>query len=113
MIAGKQRHRVKFWRAVDTPDTDTNEPIRSWTLIGTVSASVVAAQRGREAEIGGGVIAERETSIACRYSSQVAGVTEKDRAEFDGRYYNIAAIDHVGLNRREIRFALKSGANPG
>lgn len=112
MIAGKQRHRVKFWRAVDTEESDTNEPVRSWTLIGTVNARI-GAQDGREQDIGGGINAERETQIVCRYSSQLAGVTEKDRAEFSGVFYNIAAIDHVGLNHREIRFACKSGANPG
>lgn len=112
MIAGRQRHHVRFWRAVDTQDDATGEPVRTWESIGYVWAKF-EEQRGTEGEVADGVEAKRETPMLCRYSSQLAAVTEKDRIEFGGRYYNIAAIDHVGMNKREIRFACRSGPNAG
>lgn len=112
MNAGDLRHRVSFESAVDTQDTTTGAAVRSWTPLATVWAAV-EPMRGVEADVDGGVLAERDTIIRARYSTALGAVKERDRVSIGGVYYNIVNVRHVETRNREIQFLCKSGANDG
>jgi hypothetical protein len=105
---------MTFWRAVDTQDEDTNEPIRSWELVGECWVKV-RRQTQREGLIGGGIESEAMDVIEAGYSTQLAALTAKDRGTLrDGTYYNFAGPpNHVGLNKRVLLFTGSSGLNAG
>ncbi len=105
---------MKFWTAVDTQEADTNEPVRSWLLVGECWVKV-RRLRQREGEIAGGIEAEGVDEIEAAYSPQLAALTAKDRGTLrDGTYYNFAGPpDHVGLNKKLLRFTGSSGLNAG
>lgn len=114
MSRGERRHRMKFWRAVDTQEADTNEPIRSWELVGECWVKV-RRLRQRESDISGGIEAEAVDEIEAGYSPQLAALTAKDRGTLrNGTYYNFAGPpNHVALDKRVLLFTASSGLNAG
>lgn len=112
MKAGDLRHRVTFERAVDTADADTNEQVRSWD---TASACTVYAAvepiRGQEGEVAGGVESSQDVRIRVRWSPQMAAFTAKDRALWNGKYFNVVESRDVDTRGREILFFAREGLN--
>jgi head-tail adaptor len=114
MSIGERKHRMMFWRAVDTLEDDTGEPIRTWDLVGTCWVKVRRI-RQREGEISGGVMAEQVDEIEAAYSPQLAALTAKDRGTLrNGTYYNFAGPpNHVNLDKRLLLFVASAGLNAG
>lgn len=116
MNAGSRRHRVLLQSAVDTQDTDTGEPIRTWTDIGYWHCEIEPLGT-REALIDGGVNDEMDTRLRGNYSRTVAALRSKDRAvaDIDGvtTYYNFAGIPRIASDKTRVEIRAKSGLNAG
>lgn len=114
MNAGALRHRVTFQRAVDSQDADIGEPVRSWDEANGVTVyAAVEPIRGQEGEVAGGVESSIDTRIRARFSPTLQAFTPKDRAVWDGRYYNVIEVRDIETRARELHFYCRSGLNAG
>ena len=111
MRAGRLRHRVVMQRA--TPVTVDGSTVTTWVTFGTVWGGVEPI-RGREALIGGGILAEMDTRIVLRYNALSATLTARDRLTHGDKVYNLTG-DPVEKNtaHRELECLCKSGVNDG
>lgn len=110
MRGGRLRHLVTLQRKVDvTVDGSTTS---SWQTLGNVWGAVEPV-RGREALIGGGILADMDTRIVLRYDSISAQLTARDRIEYGGARYNIYSIAELRTAGRELEVMCKSGVNDG
>lgn len=116
MNAGSRRHRVLLQSAVDTQDTDTGEPIRTWTDIGHWHCEIEPLST-REGLIDGGVNDEMDTRLRGNYSRTVIALRSKDRAvaDIDGvtTYYNFVGIPRIASDKTRVEIRAKSGLNAG
>lgn len=119
MQAGALRHRITLQAAVDTQDGTTGEPVRSWSTIATVWASVLP-MKGREImAVADTPLAECDTRILIRWAPALANLGPKSRAVHllaDGRidvYYNIVSVTEVQMKRQVLELMCKSGTNEG
>ncbi len=110
MRAGRLRHRITMLRAVQV--TTDGSTVTTWQSLGDVWGGVEPI-RGREALIGGGILAETDTRIPLRYNSVTATLTLRDRLQYGGVSYNIYSIAEKNTAHREIEFLCKSGLNNG
>lgn len=97
MDAGRMDRRITLERFTETRD-EFNSPVQAWAPLATVGASkedIRDAERWSAQEVG----AEVTTRFRIRYSATVADLNPKDRVQFDGRQYDIAAVKEIG--RRE------------
>ena len=114
MNAGGLRHRVTFQRAIDTQDADIGEPVRSWdTANGVTAWAAVEPIRGQEGDVAGGVESASDTRIRARYSAALSAFTPKDRAVWDGKFYNVVEVRDIETRARELHFYCRSGLNAG
>jgi head-tail adaptor len=113
-MIGERKHRMMFWRAVDTQDAETNALERTWELVGTCWVKV---RRMRQSEriVTEGIQAEAVDEIEAAYSPQLAALTAKDRGTLrNGTYYNFAGPpNHVGLDKKTLLFIGSAGLNAG
>lgn len=111
MRAGRLRHRITMQRA--TPVTTDGSTVTTWVDIGAVWGAVEPI-RGREALIGGGILAEMDTRIVLRYNSLSATLLARDRVVHDGVAYNLVGNPvEKDTAHRELEFLAKSGVNDG
>ena len=118
MKAGTLRHRITLQTAVDTQDTTTGEPVRSWTTLATVWADI-SPLSGREILASAVELGEVDTRIRIRWAPALANLGVKSRAAHllaDGRldvYYDILSVTEPKLGRRELELICNSGAHEG
>lgn len=110
MRAGRLRHRVMLQRRTDV--TVDGSTLTTWPNIGEVWGAVEPV-RGREALIGGGILAEMDTRIVLRYNALTAGLLARDRIVHDSVIYNIVSPVEVRTAHREVECMCKSGVNNG
>lgn len=111
MRAGLLRHRVTLERNESTQGPDGGE-INAWVPVATVAASIEPIG-GREAMRANQVIADTETRIRIRWSSQVAGINATWRAVHGDTIYNIKRVANIKTANREIELMCESGLNNG
>lgn len=94
MRAGSLDRRLTIERATETRDA-FNEPVLTWAPLATVWAGYTPVSDGERFRAG-----ERAADISARFvirhSSQVAGLSPKDRAVFEGAAYDILNVKEVG-----------------
>jgi SPP1 family predicted phage head-tail adaptor len=94
MRAGKMDRRIIIQRATVTQD-DHGEPIETWATLDTVWAQYLPGG-GDERYSGQQVFAETQCRFRIRHR---AGIKPTDRVSYEGREYDILAVDPIG--RRE------------
>lgn len=117
MRAGILDKRVQLQTAVDTQDTDTGEPVRSWTTLADAWANI-APLKGREFLTGGLPISEMDTKITVRWAEALLSLSAKDRVVHTARgvtrLYNIVSPPvEENLDHRMLILYCKSGLNEG
>lgn len=116
MRAGALDRRVVIDSAIDTQDSNTGEPIRSWGLLATVWASIEPLH-GREATFNAGILDEMDTRIIIRWAPALAILTAKDRVRHSvlgiETIYNIVSVAEIRLEHRSFELLCKQGLNDG
>lgn len=97
LAAGKMDRRITIQRATITRD-EYNAEVPGWADLATVWASYEPIKDGERFRAGERA-AELSARFHIRYSSQVSGVTAKDRLTFEGRTFEIEHVKEIG--RRE------------
>lgn len=116
--AGRYRQRVVIESAVDTQDSTTGEPIRTWSELATVWAAVEPL-KGRELLLDGGLRTEVDTRVLIRWAPALASLGTKARVRHStvaGRpdvLYNVISVVEAKLMRKELELLCKSGTNEG
>ena len=111
MRAGLLRHRL----IVERPDAArdaTGGETNTWVRVAEVWASIQPVG-GREAAATGQVLAEVDTRVTIRWSEAIDGLAAKWRLRHLSTVYDVQAVDHVMLGRREVRVMAKSGKTDG
>lgn len=115
MTPGSLRHRLLLERP-QVSQSDTGDEVVTWVAIATVWAAIEPV-KGREALRAGQVLADIDTLITIRWSSQVDAVTAKCRARYINSTraitYDVVSVAHVKLGRQEIQISARSGLNEG
>lgn len=100
--AGDLDRRITLQRVSSANGVPYNEPVETWSDLGTVWAKrydASAAESYRAAEVG----AEISTRFTVRYSSLTRTLTPKDRISFDGKLFNITGCrEPAGTTRQWI-----------
>lgn len=118
MRAGLLRQRVVIESAVDTQDSTTGEPVRSWAALATVWASIEPL-RVREALIANIVLSQADTRVRIRWAAALANLGTKSRVRWtgvDGRnevIYDVVSVIEPKMKRQELELICKSGTNEG
>jgi SPP1 family predicted phage head-tail adaptor len=102
MRAGRLNQRVTFQRRTESLDA-YREDTGTWADLVTVAAGVEPVS-GKEFFAALQVQSDISTRVVCRYSSDVSGVTTKDRILHDSNYYDIESILNVGSRNKELQF---------
>ena len=110
MDAGKLDRRVLLLRKVSTRDQYGGASV-DWQIIATVWARKLSS-KGREFYSAGRTLSGNEVGIQIRHTPTVAGLTQLDVFELEGKRYNIASVDEVG-RRDYITIIGESGVNHG
>lgn len=102
--------RITLQQPVHTQDA-TGGRVPGWSTVATVWARRLSA-KGREFNAGGVELASVEEGFQIRYGAAWAGLDATWRVLYNGRTYDLLAVDEMG--RRE-RFTLmcKAGTNRG
>lgn len=118
MKAGALRERVVIETAVDTQDSTTGEPVRTWSTLATVWASIEPL-RVREALIANIVLSQADTRIRIRWARALANLGTKSRVRWtgvDGRnevIYDVVSVIEPMVRRQELELICQSGTNEG
>lgn len=118
MSAGKYRQRIVLETAVDTQDATTGEPVRSWTTLAEVWASIEPLKM-REALLANATLSELDTRIRIRWAPTLANLGTKTRARWTGvdgrieRVFDVVSVLEPFTKRKELELLCKSGANDG
>jgi SPP1 family predicted phage head-tail adaptor len=102
MRAGRLNQRITFQRRTETLDA-YREDTGTWADLVTIYAGVEPVS-GKEFFSALQVQSDISTRIVCRYSSDVSGVTTKDRVSHGSNYYDIVSILNVGSRNKELQF---------
>jgi SPP1 family predicted phage head-tail adaptor len=102
MRAGRLSQRITFQRKTESLDA-YREDVGSWTNIATVYAAVEPIS-GKEFFAALQVQSDITTRIVCRYSSDVYGITTKDRISHGSDIYDINEILNPGSRNKELQF---------
>ena len=97
MQTGKLDRRVRLERFTETRD-EYNEPVETWALMATRSASYEPLSDGERFRAGE-TAANASARFQIRWSTQVADLNPKDRLIFGGVTHEIIRVKE--LNRRE------------
>jgi SPP1 family predicted phage head-tail adaptor len=99
-VIGERRHRVNFQRSVETAN-DYGERVPSWVDICT-SWALVQPLRGAERFSAHQVQADVDFRIVTRYRGELADLRPKDRAEWNGRHFDIKAVINRDERNKEL-----------
>lgn len=102
MRAGRLNQRIAFQRRTESLD-GYGEDRGTWSALATVWAGVEPVS-GREYFASQQTQSDVTTKIVCRYSSEVSGVTVKDRILHGTAYYDIRSIIDVNSRGKELQF---------
>ncbi len=102
MRAGRLHERVTFQRRTESLSA-YREDVGDWADLVEVSAAVEPIS-GKEFFASLQVQNDITTRVVCRYSSDVSGITTKDRISHGSNYYDIAAILNVNSRGKELQF---------
>ena len=102
MRAGRLNQRITFQRQTESL-SPYREDVGAWSDVVTVSAAVEPLS-GKEFFQAMQVQSDVNLRITCRYSSDVSGITTKDRISHGSNTYDIAAIVNVGSRNKELQF---------
>jgi SPP1 family predicted phage head-tail adaptor len=111
MRAGPLDQRITFDAPVPTQAANGEELI-AWTPVLAVWASVGPIV-GRERLLGDQVLADMDTRVRVRWSSEVAAITPKHRIRHRGQVLNIVSIVNVDSAMLVAEIMCQSGTNPG
>lgn len=111
MRAGQLNKLLVLESKQSTQGNDGGE-VTAWVPVATVWASIEPIG-GREAMRANQIVADTETRIKIRWSSQVAAVNATWRAVHDGVIYNIKRVANIKTANREIELMCESGLNNG
>ena len=107
MKAGKLRYLVTVQRQTGTRDTTGNET-DTWTTFAKVYAGVEpyvgSARAGREEFTGNQMVALDYTRFHMRY---LAGIAPKDRIVYNGRLFDIQAVNNRDERNYELELIAK------
>lgn len=110
MLAYRLRHRVTIQYQAEAQDTNTGAVTTSWVnLYAGVPAEVLTGM-GREFQQSASTQAEIAARINMRW---FPGLTESMRILWDGKVFNIHAIETDATARREYRLKCTAGVNDG
>lgn len=104
MRAGAINRRITFQRRDATLDGFGTEDANTWSDVFPCWARF-ATQQGREFERALQIHEDLDALIICRYCSELAVITEKDRIAYKGNYFDIRSIVNVNERNRELQFA--------
>ncbi len=102
MRAGRLREIVTFQRR-STAQDGFGEQSKDYTDLATVWGAVEPLS-GREFFAAQQVQSDVSVRVTCRYSSAIAGVTEKDRIQHGAVFYDIRSVIDVDSRHRELQF---------
>lgn len=105
MRGGSLRSRITIQIWEENPGT-TGEPIATWSDFTTVWGSLIPFG-GSEKFDNHQVAGEMFYKIRVRYSAKMAQVTEKDRAVFKSRIFDIISILNNGERNKEMTLVCK------
>ena len=88
MRGGRLKTRVQLQRYTET-QTDTGFPTKTWATYATVWAGIEMAKGNETEVIAEELVSQKQVMIPIRYSSEVAGVNEKDRVKYGTRIFSI------------------------
>lgn len=111
MRAGPLNKLLVLESKQSTQGDDGGEVI-AWVPVATVWASIEPVG-GREAMRANQIVADTETRIKIRWSSQVAAIDATWRAVHGGTIYNIKRIANIKSANREIELMCESGVTSG
>lgn len=103
MRAGRLNQRVTFQRKSGVLDAHGTEDQDAWSDMVTVWAGVEPIS-GREFFASRQTLSEITTRIVCRYSSEISGVTTKDRIQHGTRILDIRSIINPNSRGVELQF---------
>jgi SPP1 family predicted phage head-tail adaptor len=103
MQAGRLRERIAFQRRTESLD-GYGEDQGAWTAIVSNWPADVSPLFGREFFASQQTQSDISVRIVCRYSSEISGVTVKDRIQHGATYYDIRSIINVNSRNRELQF---------
>lgn len=109
--AGQLDRRVAFDAATVTRGASGEERV-AWTELFTVWGAVLPVT-GREKLNGAQVLADMDTRIRIRYSSQSAVLTPKHRARVGSTVYNIVSVVNLQSAGVMLELLCHSGTNQG
>lgn len=90
MSIGERRHRVVFQTPTITLD-DLGEPDKSWSTLCT-SWALVQAIKGGERFAANQLQSDIDTRIVTRNRSELGGLSQGDRAKWNGHTYDIKSV---------------------
>lgn len=118
MRAGRLRQRIVLETAVDTQDQTTGEPVRTWSTLAEVWASIEPLKM-REALLSNVLLSETDTRILIRWSPVLANLGTKTRVRWTGvdgrleRIFDVVSVREPDTKRKELELLCKSGVNEG
>lgn len=110
MQAQRYRHRVTFQEQVESQDSNTGDVTFEWVDFKADVASEVLTGPGREFAAANTKQAETTARINCNW---FPGLTQKMRAVWDSRNFDIQEIGLDATARREYRLRCTDGVNNG
>lgn len=108
MRAGRLRHQVILQSRSTTPN-DYNEPVVSWSAVGTYRAAIEPVT-GRERFASAERVAEGQVRIIMRY---VGAITEENRIVHGSTVYDIKAVVNKNEIDREYELICQKGVDDG
>ena len=103
MRAGELRHSVNIERASESRDA-TGGVSKSWSALASGVHAKIEPISSRERVTAGQVVGDATHRVFIRHSSDVSGVTSKDRVVFGSRVFEIVG---PAINRLERDISLE------
>lgn len=111
MRAGTLRHRLIIERPDTSRDATGDETI-TWVREAEVWSSIEPFG-GRESQGANQLLADVDSRITIRWSGAVDAMAPRWRLRHLTTVYDVQAVEHVMLGRREMRILAKSGKTDG
>lgn len=98
MKFGRMDARITIQRATMTANA-YGEPVPTWATLATVWADVVWREgSGAERIASEQVTSKQPVHFIIRYSTTVASVSAKDQVVYNGKTYEVEAVQEIGRN---------------
>jgi SPP1 family predicted phage head-tail adaptor len=107
---GAMRHRIIVQQMVETADTTTGQPTRTWSSFASNVPAMFSDRRGGENLRGSQLEAQAQAVFTVRY---LPGYSPLMRVYFDGQYYGITNVRQVAGQKRYLELHCNVVNNEG